>query len=106
MQRDGTYMRDCAEWARQPMSNKTCALCASAGSQPSFRRVRRVEARSLEAHDPASPKFIPLELGACAQDMGLPREGGPAEWRQMWLGPVSACQIQMQISCLRTATNF
>lgn len=58
-----------------------------AWSQPSFRRVRRVEARSLESYDIEHPQFIPLELGPCATDMGLPRAGGSAEWRQMWLGP-------------------
>eukprot|EP01047_Picozoa_sp_COSAG01_P058919 COSAG01_NODE_7006_length_3395_cov_4.820388_1_plen_643_part_00 len=58
---------------------------------PSFRRVRRLEARSLRTQSPplGVAPFTALELGACAtaaQLRVLPRDGSAA-WRQMFLGP-------------------
>ena len=57
-------------------------------AQPSFRRVRRLEAETLESTSPLiePPAFTPLEVGRCATNYSLPRDGS-ALWRQMFLGP-------------------
>lgn len=77
-------------WRAPCAARVTANNCSQppAWDQPSFRRIRRLEAKTLAGYTVEHPKFTPLELGACAVDLGLPREpGGSAEWRQMFLGP-------------------
>ena len=90
-----------SEWRKPCPPGVVRSNCSQppAWDQPSFRRVRRLEAHNLTSYSIAEPRFIELELGSCATSMGLPRDGS-AEWRQMWLGPVR--QRHAQPSCTRT----